>query len=483
MSDPSFLEHPIFAASTRAEAELGLELFDDGLVLLSAQGDLQHLTSEAARQLGVAVETARGRPLSDLSVKCDGWDELLRAVAVGKSSDCLLRRTDGRETLAVPRTLAGADGLPATRMIVLRDLSALDYRRNRANRQIKAGRSVFIAENRTRPDFVEQRRLAPELDRVLSRGERAIVLGARILITGESGVGKTEVAKFLHASIANADAPFVMANCASLSDTQFARTLFGAPSLTGQPRLVGLIEQSEGGTLFLDEVAEIPLTVQALLLRFLEDGFVSNPECGEQRIMNVRVIAATNRDLQDMVRKGLFRADLYFRLAVVQLRVPPLRVMPALIDHLTSRFLQTINHRRQASLLVPRRVRDMLADYSFPGNIRELLNIVQNLAVIMEETDDLAELMDELLAPIDVPEFHGSAKEDPKRSETFDLRSEVRRYERTLIDKAIRSHGSKRKAATALGVDIGTIVRKTAEPTAGPTSETTKKTNNGETRK
>ncbi|AKI03521.1 transcriptional regulator containing PAS, AAA-type ATPase, and DNA-binding domains (plasmid) [Hoeflea sp. IMCC20628] len=480
MSNFTLADHPFFSAKSQAEAELSLEMLDDGVVLISADGAVLHMTTEAARQLGIAAEAARGRYFSDLPVKCQGWDDLVHAVVTGQATDCMLRRVDGREILAAPRSAPELTGSPAARIIVLRDLAGLDYRRERATRQAKAMRTVFIAENRTRPDFIEQRRLAPELDRVLSRGERAMLQGGRILITGESGVGKTEVAKFLHSTVADADAPFVVANCALSGDAQFARAMFGAPAAGGQQRLVGLIEQSEGGTLFLDEVAEIPLTAQALLLRFLEDGIVSNPDGGEQRVVNVRVIAATNRDLRQMVREGRFRADLYYRLAVVPLRVPPLRDMPALIDHLTGRFLQTINQRRQAALFVPRRVREMLGDYSFPGNIRELLNIVQKLSIFLEEVDDLAELMADLLAPIDIPGLDAASATAGQGVEPYDLRSEVRRYERTLIDKAIRLHGSKRKAANALGVDIGTIVRKTADPTAETSTATTAKTYSGE---
>lgn len=478
--------HPIFAAETQHDAATRLEMFDDGLVMLAASGDVVHLTSEAARQLGIDAETAKGQALSHLSTKCEGWTALVTAIAAGHGGDRLLRRVDGRDILAVPRFVREA-GKNTIRMIVLRDLSGLDYRRERASGGGNVAHLSFIAENRTRPDFVAQRRLDPELHRVLSRGERAMAQGARILITGESGVGKTEIAKFLHTTVADADEPFVVANCASSSDVLFARALFGVDSEQGAPRTPGLIEQSEGGTLFLDEVAEIPLSAQALLLRFLEDGLVTRPAGGQHRVVNVRVIAATNRDLRQLVRIGRFRADLYYRLAVVPLRVPPLRDMPALIGHLTDRFLRTINQRRQTPLLVPRPLRDMLIDYSYPGNIRELLNIVQKLAVFLEETDDLVELMEDLLAPIDIagidgPETGGEARDQSAATLPENLKSEVRRYERTLIDKAIRIHGSKRKAALALGVDIGTIVRKTAEPTAAKNVEVSTKINMGETK-
>ncbi|PCH71256.1 MAG: hypothetical protein COC12_07565 [Rhodobacteraceae bacterium] len=479
-------EHPIFAAETQHDAASRLEMFDDGLVILSTSGDVLHVTSEAARQLGIDTETARGVPLSRLSTKCEGWDDLVAAMAAGHSVDRLLRRADGCEILAAPRSVREADQ-STIRMIVLRDLSGLDYRRERASGGGNTTHLQFIAENRTRPDFVAQRRLDSELHRVLSRGERAMVQGARILITGESGVGKTEIAKFLHTTVADADEPFVVANCASSSDVLFARALFGSGTEQGGPRIPGLIEQSEGGTLFLDEVAEIPLSAQALLLRFLEDGLVTLPAGGQHRVVNVRVIAATNRDLRQLVRTGRFRADLYYRLAVVPLKVPPLREMPALIGHLTDRFLRTINQRRQTPLLVPHPLRDLLNEYSYPGNIRELLNIVQKLAIFLEETGDLAELIEDLFVPIDIAGIDGPKTEGAGLNQSgaplpSNLKSEVRRYERTLIDKAIRVHGSKRKAALALGVDIGTIVRKTAKPTTTTNVEGSTNINTGETR-
>ncbi|MBK6468015.1 MAG: sigma 54-interacting transcriptional regulator [Rhodobacter sp.] len=150
-------------------------------------------------------------------------------------------------------------------------------------------------ENRTRPDFATQRRLSPALNRLLSRAGRAIRQGARILITGESGVGKSEIARFLHAVVADARDPFVIVNCATDSATDLDAALF-APD--------GLIEQAMGGTLFLDEVAEIPLSVQARLLGFLEDGVARNT--GPRRDPPLRLIAATNAELQALVREGRF---------------------------------------------------------------------------------------------------------------------------------------------------------------------------------
>jgi transcriptional regulator with PAS, ATPase and Fis domain len=135
--------------------------------------------------------------------------------------------------------------------------------------------------------------------------------------------------------------------------------------------------------------------------------------------------------------------------------------MPPLVGHLIDRFLQNINQRRTQPLIFPDRLRQILADYSFPGNIRESLNIVQRVSVFLEAGENVDTILTDLLVPIDVPGSEG--QDDLRFGATLDLKSEVRKFERALIDKAIRIHGSKRKAAIALGTTIGTVVRKTTE--------------------
>lgn len=451
------------AGVKKMEAEhLPMDLFGDGLIVLSPEGTILSANSEARSQLGWAE--VQGLALHEASPRPDGWDELVAAVEEGRRADLPLRMAGGRSVIARLRKAPDDEFIS---LLILVDVDAFDFIRDRAFGRSRSNNLRFLSPKRTRPDFATQRRLSPELNRVLTRGELAIRQGARIIVAGESGVGKSEIARFLHLSVADAHDPFVVLNCASASSDQpLDTTLFGRDGPDGR-RLPGLIHQAEGGTLFLDEVAEIPMPVQAKLLWFLEDGqvpaFGAPPikEGAPRRSGNIRIIAATNRDLSKMVRDGKFRADLYFRLAVVTLNVPPLRDMHPLVGHLIDRFLHTINQRRLEPVRIPDRLREILEDYSFPGNIRELLNIVQRIVVFIEVGDNLDEILADLIAPIDVPGVEG--QEALGFGATLDLRSEVRRFERALIDKAIRVHGSKRKAAKALGINIGTIVRKTAE--------------------
>ncbi len=447
--------HPLFSASNLEEAAARLDVFNDGMIALRDDGGILSLNSAARRMLGLDPDISYPS-LESLLGTCEGWDGLLTAFEENRQGDIGLRGLGSRPLLA---TLTGRTEAERAEWVLLRDVEAFEFRRDRRFSPKEENNVHFISAAKTRPDFAAQRQLCPEINRLLSRGERAIRQGARILITGESGVGKSEIARFLHSAVSVARDPFVIVNCASSSERQFDALLFGREK-DGQWQ-PGLIEQAEGGTLFLDEIGEIPLSTQAKLLGFLEDGRLPHMWGQSNQPKNVRVISATNRDLRKMASSGRFRADLYFRLAVVELLVPPLRDLTPLVNHLIDRFAQTINQRRHVPVIIPQRVRDVLLDYSFPGNIRELLNIVQRISIFLEDVEQLDEILAGLLAPINTVDSDSSLEDTS--TATLDLRVEVKKFERALIDKAIRIHGSKRKAAKALGVDIGTVVRKTAD--------------------
>ena len=216
--------------------------------------------------------------------------------------------------------------------------------------------------------------------------ERIARSDAKVLVTGESGTGKELVALGIHAASARADRPFVPVNCAGLPETLLESELFGhvKGSFTGAYRdKQGKLELADQGTVFLDEIGEMTLRMQGLLLRFLETGELQ--KVGADRalgVVNVRVIAATHRQLPEMIAQGTFREDLYYRLNVIHLHVPPLRErkedIPALADHFLSQFT------RQGGYAVRALSPDALAallEYPWPGNVRELENVIERLVV------------------------------------------------------------------------------------------------------
>jgi transcriptional regulator with PAS, ATPase and Fis domain len=204
---------------------------------------------------------------------------------------------------------------------------------------------------------------------------------AKVLIAGESGVGKGLLAQHIHRSSARADQPFVAVSCAAINDTLLESELFGHArgAFTGAYRdKAGQLRRAHGGTLFLDEVAEMSPRMQALLLRFLENGEIQPIGCdGPGARVDVRVVAATNRDLDERVVRGQFRADLLYRLRVIHLVVPPLRERPDDIDLLVRHFLG-LGPRR---LSISDEAMRLLHGYRWPGNVRELRNIIERLSV------------------------------------------------------------------------------------------------------
>ena len=216
--------------------------------------------------------------------------------------------------------------------------------------------------------------------------ERVARSDAKVLITGESGVGKELVAHAIHQSSPRASRPFIAVNCAGLPETLLESELFGhvKGSFTGAYRdKPGKLELADNGTMFLDEIGEMTLRMQGLLLRFLETGELQ--KVGADRVVghvDVRVIAATNRNLREMIEQGSFREDLFYRLNVIHLTVPALRErredIPALIDHFLAKYTRANGHVPRA---LPAEVLRLLTEYSWPGNVRELENVIERLVV------------------------------------------------------------------------------------------------------
>ena len=380
-------------------------------------------------------------------------------------ADLYATTADGRAMLISVRPVRDRRRDTVFTLFVMRDLDVIDHQRNAGAPRPGQERFRFRNTKPTDATPVDHMVTSAELEAVIAYGERAMARRARVLLTGESGTGKTEIAKHLHSLVCGDARPFVHVNCGSIPESLFESEMFGYErgSFTGalQGGKKGLIENAGGGTLFLDEVGEIPLMSQAKLLKFLEDGTVQRIGAATAKRVDVRVIAATNRDLDLMVDEGRFRRDLYFRLSVIALDVPPLRGSRDLIANLLDLFVSRVNKQRMPPLHLDDACRAALLAHDYPGNIRELANIVEHLSVVAEGDASPADL------PPSVTDKEIASFVDPTRAGTphgfpnISLKEEVRAYETQLIGEAIRVLGSKRKAARALGVDIGTVVRKT----------------------
>ncbi|OGP90922.1 MAG: Fis family transcriptional regulator [Deltaproteobacteria bacterium RBG_16_47_11] len=278
-----------------------------------------------------------------------------------------------------------------------------------------------------------------------------------ILITGESGTGKELVAKAIHYNSSRRDLPFVTLNCGAIPESLIESELFGHMKGAFTDAIAtkkGLFEVADEGTLFLDEISELPLLMQVKLLRVLQDREFKRVGGTEDIRVDVRIIAATNKDLEQAVREKRFREDLFYRLNVIQIKLPPLRERKEDIPPLTMHFLKKFSGELNKSISnISAETLQLLLNYEYPGNVRELQNIIER-AVALEATQELTvqnlrSYLDEQIHlkkgvwDLDIP------------NEGIDLEKLVEDIERTLLLKALdRTRGIKKKAAELLGINF-----------------------------
>jgi two-component system response regulator AtoC len=276
---------------------------------------------------------------------------------------------------------------------------------------------------------------------------------AAVLIHGESGTGKELVARAIHRQSRRAEAPFVAINCASIPETLLESELFGYEkgAFTGADRpKMGLVEVADGGTLFLDEIGDLPLALQAKVLRMLQEHEVQRVGALRPVRVDVRLIAATNRDLAGAIRERTFRADLFYRLNVISIELPPLRErpgdIPILVEYLAHKAARKL--RRPQPRFTPEALA-ALERYPFPGNVRELENLVERLLILCEGNEiGLGDL------PADIRHAQpGGAAELGGLAETLDYRKARDAFERAYLQRLIEAtHGNVSEAARLSGI-------------------------------
>ncbi len=302
----------------------------------------------------------------------------------------------------------------------------------------------------------------PELERVIEQAKRITPTDCTVLVSGETGTGKELLARAIHRQSPRTRKPFVAVNCAAMSKELLESELFGhvqGAFTTALRNREGRFQAADGGTIFLDEIGELPISLQSKLLRVLQ--FKEFSAVGESKIrrVDVRIVAATNADLPQMVRDGMFRQDLYYRLNVVQLRLPPLRERAGDIEALAAHFLAKVSARYSREMeAISLESLKVLKGHSWPGNVRELENAVEH-AVLMScgsvvETNDLPP-MDSL----DEGEITDFIR--PLTDEGIDLQLTLRRIEGLYIQQALeQTSGNKNQAANLLGLNRTTLVEK-----------------------
>lgn len=297
---------------------------------------------------------------------------------------------------------------------------------------------------------------SPQMRAALNLVGRVSRSDATVLITGESGTGKELVARGIHFSGKRKDQPFIPINCAAIPETLIEAELFGYKrgSFTGATQdTKGKFESASGGTLFLDEISQMPLALQPKLLRVLQEQEITRVGESVPRKIDVRIVAATNQNLEKMVEQGAFREDLYFRLAVVPVNLPPLRTrredIPLLVNHF---FKRAKAKHGFETLKMSREVTNALSNYSFPGNVRELENLIERMVVLSDgESLTMQDVPEDINKPLQV--FGNVKFELPAASISLDD------VEREIIRHALEMHnGNQSQTARYLSITRSALI-------------------------
>jgi two-component system response regulator HydG len=307
---------------------------------------------------------------------------------------------------------------------------------------------------------------SPAMLRVIDQLRALAPTEASVLILGESGTGKELAARALHQNSPRKNKPFVPLNISALPESILESELFGHEqgAFTGAAtKRIGKFEYANGGTLFLDEVGEMPMETQIKLLRVLEDRKITRLGSNEEKTINVRLVAATNADLKAAMEKGTFRRDLYYRLSVVSISLPPLRDrradIPLLVDHFVKEFSQRYGREVQG---LSRAARQALMSYDWPGNIRQLRNVVEGMIAL--DTDGLLDVDD---LPDEIRPFAAAGVEGQPpgvNGADFLIGRPMEEVEKYYITQALSLTGGKREeAASLLGIGERTLYRKIKE--------------------
>jgi len=457
------------AAATLIAAGSRLEILEamvdgarEGLCILGPKSTLLHGNQVAGELLGFDPRKAAGLPVHELGVDRDFDWSIGGEVAAGRVAVSTVQtlRT-GRKLLVSGVPISSSDGQLTYVVITIREITGMGQvmsrlrdavelaENSRSTLAIAAGRQLNL------DDIVAQ---SPALAGVRDTALQYAAVDSTVLLLGETGAGKGLFARLIHQASARSGGPFLEVNCGAIPEGLMEAELFGYAkgAFTGADSKgkVGLVELAHKGTLLLNEIGDLPLGLQVKLLRFLEDGEVWAVGAVKAKRPDVRIIASTNRDLQAMIGAGTFRGDLFYRLDVLCLEIPPLREhaedIPRLVELTLSRLERKVKRRRG---ITPEALR-ALAHYPFPGNVRELLNLVERLMVTTtSDTIDVADLPRALLR------LAGEATGTHAQGAPT-LRKALQKVESQLLMDALVRYKTQALAAKHLGITQSTVARK-----------------------
>ena len=432
---------------------------DDTIFITNGKGIVEFSGTVIAANCGVSPGYMIGKSVYDLEKAKYFYPSVTAVVLESKQSEVIIQNTKaGKILVAVGTPIFDERGNISKVISITRDYS----------RQIKIGTllSKVQEEKRDEPDLNSVHKniitCNDKMLNILALAKLVAMVNSTVLINGETGTGKEVIARYIYSSGTRSSKPFIKVNCGAISPNLVESELFGYEpgAFTGAKKegKIGLVEASNGGTLFLDEISELPLNQQVKLLQVIQERSMTRVGGTKDIKLDIRILAATNKDLEEQVKKAEFREDLYYRLNVVPINLPPLRERSEDIPLLIRHFLNLFNLENFRDKEFTKGAFSLMCKYSWPGNVRELVNTVERLTITTQGT---------LIDVKDLPDkINGSADEASgivQVTQIMNLNEAVEDIERKLIKMAVEKYGSGKKAAELLGVNQSTISRKMSQ--------------------
>jgi two-component system, NtrC family, response regulator PilR len=450
-----------------------LDDISEGIITLDLESAISNINQAAKAIIGLTefdAQTMIGQPISSVlnNYGVHNVGQLLKKSQLStEPEEIVLVKPGSLKELRLnflSRTLNDSAGNEVGQMITINDVShirdmedLLSLHEKMTKLLASEDKSIKLSTGQTNIHMVGE---SPIMKQVFSLVDRVSSSDASVLITGESGTGKELIARTIHGKSQRGLKPFVAINCSAMPENLIESELFGhrKGSFTGAVRdTQGLFKQADGGTIFLDEVGELPLHLQTKLLRVLQDKSVRAVGDVSDFIVDVRVIAATNKDLKEEIKAGKFREDLFYRLNVVNIMLPPLRRRKEDIPHLVRYFIGQIADPNGVLPQISPEALQLLMSYPFPGNIRELENLIERALVLSSSAILPEHFPDEVVTSIKHNgEFiEGSIDKLDLAGFPVDLEKELEKIEKLLLFQALeRTGGAKKQAAELLGLNF-----------------------------
>ncbi|NPV72384.1 MAG: sigma 54-interacting transcriptional regulator [Pelotomaculum sp.] len=435
----------------------------DEIYVIDGKGITKRINKAGETNYGVPVETLLGKNVADLEREGYYNPSVSRMVFREKKRITITQKTkSGKHLIATGNPIFDENGEIIRVVVNSRDISELLNLRKQledTEQLVESYRQQLLklSQERIRSDELIAR--SPQMKKVIEMVDKVAQVDSTVLIMGESGVGKGVIASRLHRLSRRAKGPFITINCGAIPEHLLESELFGyeGGAFTGARKegKKGLLELANGGTVFLDEITELPLSLQVKLLQVIQDKKLIRVGGSKYISVDIRFVAATNKDIQRMVAEGLFREDLYYRLNVIPVIIPPLRYRQEDIPVLLEYFLEKLNTKYEKNKKFTPEAIEILRNYNWPGNVRELENLVERLLVTKEGNEITVSHLPEYI-------FEGKSR-FPNRIYVLDicpLKEAVEEMEKQLFSMAYNRLKNTYKVADALAINQSTVVRK-----------------------